>query len=130
MAVGGAKRPGVWVFSPSQSPTSGAAFAGPKPYWTFAGPGVFELRRWKVAVGAVTLNPCLNAVSTRPRILPGAEITSEPKAAPPITTSSLGWINTGNGPPAMAKPPRTDPRTKTKPMMVLTYPSTAQLGMP
>jgi hypothetical protein len=50
--------------------------------------------------------------------LPGAEMISAPKAEPPITTSSLGWIKTANGPSAMAKPPSTEPITTMRPMMV------------
>ena len=49
----------------------------------------------------------------------GDMITSAPKAAPPMTMNSAGWINAKIFPPAMAKPPSTEAVTMMAPIMTI-----------
>ena len=39
--------------------------------------------------------------------------TNAPAAAPPIISSSTGWSSAARWPPASAKPPNTEPSTRT-----------------
>src|SRR5262249_18258575 len=49
----------------------------------------------------------------------GDMITSAPKAAPPMTTNSERWSKAPMWPPAMMKPPRTEPNTIKTPTMII-----------
>jgi hypothetical protein len=69
-------------------------------------------------VGRDALKAFTIVAKSRPRIFPGAAAMRVPTAAPPMMTSSAGWMRTWNGPPAMAKPPSTAAKTTRRPMIV------------